>query len=71
MTRGRQIGLKLLHKKWYNPRAGQEETNIHDAIDKDAEAMTNMEPPSLKKAWVYFEHVILSRFMIGEQKRQD
>jgi hypothetical protein len=85
MTFGRRIALSLIDKKWYNPKAGQtadtfEETSggtrgalssassfKHDDFDT---MMTNSQP-SLEKAWAFFEHVALYRYLVppdGETK---
>jgi hypothetical protein len=62
MTLGRRIALKwLIHKKWYNPRAGQPETKSNDV---ESPLRMTSESPSLKKAWAYFEHVVLTRHVL-------
>lgn len=80
MTWGRRIALSLMNKTWYNPRAGEDTI---DESFKDAQmdipfesndepsdnmfARTTTTKPNLRKAWTYFEHVALDRFVV-EQK---
>lgn len=61
MTMGRKIALKLLHKKWYNPRAGIQFQKYED-VEALCEGIPNL--PSLQKAWAYFEHVVLTRYVV-------
>jgi len=73
MTWGRRIGLALMHKKWYNPHA----ENLHlirsesenRALLQEARPpkRTREEKPSLERAWAYFEHFALPRFIVDEQ----
>jgi hypothetical protein len=81
MTWGRRIALSLMNKKWYNPLAGEDLSgeNFEDA-QMDAPSDPRDEPaddmfaemsttkPNLKKAWAYFEHVALDRYIVSEKK---
>lgn len=58
MTYGRKLFLKLQHKSWYNPRS-----KLYEAYD-DIEGHATANFPSLHKAWAYFEHVVLTRYVI-------
>jgi hypothetical protein len=76
MTWGRRLALGLMDKKWYNPRAGMED---EDAKELDSPHSTqsalgdfdrNMsQKPSLEKAWAYFEHVALYRYIEEEKQK--
>ena len=72
MTRGRRLALKLLEKEWYNPRLAEEKEIIEKSrrgpheLDEEDAVMINSQLPSLKKAWSYFEHVTLVRYIVGE-----
>ena len=57
MTWGRRIALKLMNHSWYYPQ--QEETGKSEGFDEQ-------EKPSLEKAWAYFEHVALERYMVND-----
>jgi hypothetical protein len=61
ITMGRKIGLRLQHKKWYNPRAGAL-SQTYDDVEATGEGIPNF--PSLQKAWAYFEHVVLTRYVV-------
>ena len=61
MTYGRKIALSLLSKKWYNPRA---ETKKYDDVEASEYSLATA--PSLKKAWAYFEHVVLTRYVVAD-----
>jgi hypothetical protein len=64
MTYGRQWALRLLHKKWYNPLAGaQGKVKLESKLNV---FFTQMDLPSLSKGWAYFEHVVLSRYVVLE-----
>jgi hypothetical protein len=77
-TWGRRIALSLIDNKWYNPRAGQEEEddaaqvgtpNSHRSpFHSDKE--TSLQKPSLEKAWAYFEHVSMYRYILEEKPNQ-
>jgi hypothetical protein len=80
MTWGRRMALGLMDKKWYNPRAGRED-EYEDANAKELELNSptqsavgdfdrNMsQKPSLEKAWAYFEHVALYRYIAEEKQK--
>lgn len=61
MTIGRKIALKLQNKRWYNPRAGLNFSKYDDA-EVGGVDLSNL--PSLQKAWAYFEHVVLTRYVV-------
>lgn len=58
MTKGRKLALRLMDKKWYNPAAGRDKSDDEDA-------------PSLEKAWAYFEHVTLYRYIYNDDDDDD
>jgi hypothetical protein len=71
MTWGRRIALSLMDKKWYNPRAGEEDAPPEaPAVPETAtdgrgvSERKGLEKPSLAKAWAYFEHVALDRHIV-------
>lgn len=62
MTIGRRIALRLQHKKWYNPRAGLQFKKYDDVEVAREDNAPNL--PSLQKAWAYFEHTVLTRYIV-------
>ncbi len=55
MTYGRRIALSMASKfAWYNPHLGK------------ANGPDGQELPSLAKAWAYFEHVTLERYVVED-----
>jgi hypothetical protein len=77
MTFGRRIALSLMNKKWYNPRANEnlDEKNevglrrtssTYSSSSKidDFDAMMNNASPNLEKAWAFYEHVSLYRYLV-------
>lgn len=98
MTYGRRIALALMNKKWYNPRAGEDEHVGEDHYDETTgqergelvvdttmnngnhvagpaspvsegtrgypAQVTQRQFPSLERAWGYFEHVALPRYIV-------
>ena len=106
MTWSRRIALRLMNKKWYNPRAGQpnqfaasqvehvgdsgrcqanqnrqNESSYNNRLVLNAQQQQRLldggaypfthsrrENPSLEKAWAYFEHVALSRFVVPKEE---
>jgi hypothetical protein len=69
MTLGRRIALSLIDKKWYNPRAGEQEVApeapVETPIDQRGHSERKvLEKPNLEKAWAYFEHVALDRYIL-------
>ena len=69
MTYGRRIALKLMDYGWYNPRAGEDNSQTpaspRESYDNDGEGRTTKpQQPSLRKAWAYFEHTALSRYIV-------
>lgn len=73
MTYGRQIALSLMNKTWYNPQLSETADRSHGDIiidegrfrSQDGYPITHSkhETPSLEKAWAYFDHVALPRFI--------
>jgi len=61
MTIGRRKALKLMNNKYYNP---------HGKGVSDEEYCK--EGPSLEKAWAYFEHNVLARYIVksGDGKKE-
>ena len=60
MTFGRRVAMYLMqHSQWYNPRLLQDE----EEDDNGA--------PSLAKAWAYFEHVTLQRYIDDDDDDDD
>jgi len=53
MTYGRRIALKMMNNKYYNPHAEVKS----DDEDRDKK-------PSLEKGWAYFEHNVLTRYIL-------
>jgi hypothetical protein len=93
MTLGRRIALSLMDKKWYNPRAGEEEIKLESSGDDgntrptssdvlengdsstlqkadDFDNMIHSQKPSLAKAWAYFEHVALYRYLVPQDEQE-
>jgi hypothetical protein len=76
MTWGRRIALSLMDYKWYNPKAGEEETEESSSVmetpvesmksEDDAFDRTSSRKPNLQKAWAYFEHVSLDRYIVQD-----
>lgn len=54
--------LQLMNRKWYNPLAGSPSTR-----SDDRRRPSFLSRPSLKKAWAYFEHFALNRYVVGAQ----
>jgi hypothetical protein len=92
MTIGRLIALRLMDKKWYNPRAGEEEDEFESndtsenirpdssneleiggsatrQKENDFDNMMQSQTPSLAKAWAYFEHVALYRYLVPQDEQ--
>jgi hypothetical protein len=74
MTYGRRIALSLMNSKWYNPRAGeqieQEQPPTEEPTEEDnVFEKINTDPPSLEKAWAYFEHVSLDRYIVEDKPK--
>jgi hypothetical protein len=73
MTRGRRLALRLMKNKWYNPAAGDDNSDEDcDDVEDDINAnLTSFEKPSLAKAWAYFEHVSLQRYFVYDSDDED
>jgi len=75
MTFGRRIALALINSKWYNPKAGEqvvkEETSSDEPMIEGDNVFEkiNADPPSLEKAWAYFEHVSLDRYIVDDKPK--
>lgn len=62
-THTMNLALKLMNKSWYNPRAKkarQPRTIFDNGTTGSSE---ELRPPNLEKAWAYFEHFSLSRYI--------
>lgn len=59
-TWGRRLATYLSDYKWYNPYVDKEE----DATDEYGRPI-----PSIAKAWAFFEHVTLERYVISDGYR--
>jgi hypothetical protein len=62
MTWGRRIALKLMNQSWYYPKAEASEN-----IEKKQPDVVEEDQPSLEKAWAYFEHVALERYIVKDE----
>eukprot|EP00535_Pseudo-nitzschia_heimii_P002305 CAMPEP_0197188562 /NCGR_PEP_ID=MMETSP1423-20130617/18015_1 /TAXON_ID=476441 /ORGANISM="Pseudo-nitzschia heimii, Strain UNC1101" /LENGTH=924 /DNA_ID=CAMNT_0042640429 /DNA_START=119 /DNA_END=2893 /DNA_ORIENTATION=+ len=80
MTWGRRLAMKLVNNRFYNPSAvhyenndeeGKESAEDPDRIRDDFEQDIILEKPCLKKAWAYFEHNALYRYMVREKGTYD
>ena len=77
MTFGRRIALYLSQRyKWYNPHRGAdtESPNAERNGDRSQQLQEQQQPPSLAKAWAFFEHVSLARYEVdlqAEAKKPD
>lgn len=79
MTYGRRIGLSMMHRfAWYNPRLkdGEDDGPGQDDVVDGGKFRTEdgypirhskEETPSLEKAWAYFDHVALPRYLFVEK----
>jgi hypothetical protein len=67
MTFGRRIALSLIEKAWYNPPAADDDEDLRKSVNEiqGNSFYLGRKKPSLEKAWTYFEHVALNRF-VGE-----
>jgi hypothetical protein len=70
MTLARNIARKVMNQKWYNPNAGKPMPDT----DQDSEHFMNAGStqrilPSLEKAWAYFEHVTLTRYISNDNNK--
>ena len=81
MTLARRFALKWLYKKkWYRWFAKgaideieetQSHSNLFEASSRNSGvADHDDDKPSLARAWAYFEHVALDRYIVGEEERQ-
>ncbi|KAL3925047.1 MAG: hypothetical protein SGILL_000669, partial [Bacillariaceae sp.] len=81
MTFARRIALSLMKNKWYYPSASEEDGD--DPSDEEAkdslvlskgekahdfDSMMHNRKPSLAKAWAYFEHVALYRYLVPQDQ---
>jgi hypothetical protein len=76
MTFGRRIALSLINMTWYNPSAAVKDeapealispasrTSAHGDFERNLS-----QKPSLEKAWAYFEHVALYRYILEEKPK--
>jgi hypothetical protein len=75
MTWSRIIALKLMTKKWYNPHADSEKAaevpnRSEHRIEVRPPTHTKRTIPSLAKAWAYFEHFALPRYIVNEKSQR-
>jgi hypothetical protein len=71
MTYGRRIALFLSKRSWYNPQltrlskddSGPEQPPL---IERRPPKITRKENPSLAKAWAYFDHFVLPRYIVAQ-----
>jgi hypothetical protein len=76
MTFGRRIALSLINMTWYNPNAAVKD-EAPEALGSPASATSAhgdferslSQKPSLEKAWAYFEHVALYRYILEEKPK--
>ena len=61
MTLSRRIALRLMKYKWYYPNRDGKKSSCFGS--SKAENIDGSLQPSLEKAWAYFEHVTLPRFV--------
>jgi hypothetical protein len=71
MTWGRRIALALMSQSWYNPLANVEDDEEDNEDENDTSVdptsfETGKEKPDLSRAWAYFEHVALDRYIVTE-----
>ena len=87
MTFSRRIALYLMTKKWYNPSYDPNEDNTNptkngrekDTVEfdddlteeDDGDVLAGYEKPSLAKAWAYFEHSTLQRYVVNPMDETD
>ncbi|CAJ1969146.1 unnamed protein product [Cylindrotheca closterium] len=63
MTMGRRLALKFMDKSWYNPQAKDKTSTRYDLDVPNRMRSEDLGPPSLEKAWAYFEHFSLNRYI--------
>jgi hypothetical protein len=71
MTYGRRIALFLSTRSWYDP---QLKSRLKDDIgpeqppllERRPPKITRKENPSLAKAWAYFDHFVLPRYIVAQ-----
>jgi len=73
MTWGRRIALANMHQKWYyqRPTISTEELRAAMVSETRPAKITCKKLPSLEKAWAYFEHFALSRFLVDDDGKYD
>ncbi len=64
-TNGHKLASFLQRFKFYFPARDQEVIEIPSSNEEDGASPTVVEPPSLEKAWHYFEHQCLPRRLAG------
>jgi len=73
MTRSRRLALSLIQNKFYNPYAGKSvrhnTASLHESVSSPDQISSQKILPSLEKAWAYFEHVTLTRYIIHERNQ--
>ena len=75
MTYQRRLALYLMKKKWYNPqydpKDDEENDSDHDDDTATGSFTVRYPKPSLAKAWAYFEHSTLQRYVVEEDDEGD
>lgn len=78
MTNGRRIAKMLMKFQLYYPnknngynQATGDDTLNDDGVDVVDLSGRELEPPSLAKAWAFFEHMILPRYVVDNQPKKD
>lgn len=72
MTFGRRIALSLRKRSWYYPgdkKVQPAESSEHGVVESKAEEKENI--PSLEQGWAYFEHSVLPRCIVRDEKGQE
>jgi hypothetical protein len=79
MTNGRKFALWMMNRfAWYNPRVNFDfdqsggdqvlDAGKYRTLDGYPLQFAKKETPSLEKAWAYFEHVAMPRFLLEEKE---
>jgi hypothetical protein len=84
MTKARRLALSLLDKQWYNPTArkwvedstqhgngdkASTHSSIADAVGETPDFGAANQVLALKRAWAYFEHVTLMRYVVHDHNK--
>jgi hypothetical protein len=63
------IALSFMNKGWYNPQSAMEDGIDDDNKDDSRKSATAYPKPSLEKAWAYFEHFALNRYVVEDDSK--